>query len=143
MEASKQRSYNLGVQETKGRMTKELAGVYREYCQEVWAKALNLAKVPATLDLWRAENIYYLEDLREAFKAPLGLEANATPTATMPEQLPSPQVVLLPPPPPPTPEARKGNSKAGNQGRGVEVATGKEVGLGKAWPEDNGKGQED
>ena len=99
MEASKQRSYNLGVQETKGRMTKELAGVYREYCQEVWAKALNLAKVPATLDLWRAENIYYLEDLREAFKAPLGLEANATPTATVPEQLPSPQVVLLPPPP--------------------------------------------
>lgn len=31
-EASKQMFYDLGMQETEARLTKELAGVYREYC---------------------------------------------------------------------------------------------------------------
>lgn len=33
--ALEQRSYNLKVQETETRLAKELAEVYREYCQEV------------------------------------------------------------------------------------------------------------
>ena len=40
------------------------------------------------------------------------------------------------------PEAPKGPSKAGDQGRGGEVAKGKEAGLGKTRPEDKGKGKE-
>ena len=82
VEASKQRSYNLGVQETKGRMTKELAGVYREYCQEVWTEALNLAGVPAASKLRKAKNIYYPQDLHKAPAALLSPRADAVPAAT-------------------------------------------------------------
>ena len=52
MKASKQRFYDLGMQESEAYLTKELARVCKEYCLEVWAKALNLARVPATSD-WR------------------------------------------------------------------------------------------
>ena len=45
-EASEQKSYNLGVQEIEARLAEELAEVCREYCQEVWTKALTLASVP-------------------------------------------------------------------------------------------------
>lgn len=62
-EASKQRFYDLGFQETKACLTKELAGVCKEYYQEVRAEALNLVGVPTTSDLGRDENIYYPEDL--------------------------------------------------------------------------------
>ena len=46
--ALKQKFYDLGMQETDTRLTEELAEVYRDYCQEVWIKALNLAGVPTT-----------------------------------------------------------------------------------------------
>ena len=46
--ALKQKFYDLGVQETDTRLTEKLAEVYRDYCQEVWIKALNLARVPTT-----------------------------------------------------------------------------------------------
>lgn len=48
MEASKWAFYDLGVQETEVRLVEELAEVCRDYCREVWTKALNLAGVPAT-----------------------------------------------------------------------------------------------
>ena len=54
----------------------------------------------------------------------------------VPEQLPSLQVSL----PHPPPKASKGPSKA--SGRGVEVAKGKEAGLGKAQPESKIKDKE-
>ena len=100
VKASEQRFYDFGMQETKARLIKELAGACREYCQEVQVEALNLAGVHATLDWRRAENIYYPEELRGDPTAPLGLEVDAAPAATMPEQLPSTQVSLPPPPPP-------------------------------------------
>ena len=90
VEASEQRSYDLGVQETKARLTEELAGVCREYCQKVWVKGLNLAGVLATLDLRRDENIYYPKDLREVPAAPLGPETDAAVAATVLGQLLSP-----------------------------------------------------
>lgn len=46
--ASEQKFYDLKVQETEARLIKELAEVCKEYCQEVWIEALNLAEVPAT-----------------------------------------------------------------------------------------------
>ena len=46
--ASKQASYDLGVQETEVRLADELAEVCRDYYKEVWLEALNLARVPAT-----------------------------------------------------------------------------------------------
>ena len=52
MEASRQASYNLGVEETEIRLAKELAKVCRDYCKEMWMKALNLAGVLAASE-WR------------------------------------------------------------------------------------------
>ena len=81
MEASGQRFYNLGVQETNAHLTEELAAVCREYCQKVRAEALNLAGVLAASNWRRAENIYYHENLREAPATLLGPEADAAPVA--------------------------------------------------------------
>ena len=44
-----QKSYNLKVQEIKACLAEELAEVCKEYCQEVWTKALTLASVPEAL----------------------------------------------------------------------------------------------
>ena len=38
--AARWKFYDLGVQEIEGQLTDELAGVYRDYCFEVWTKAL-------------------------------------------------------------------------------------------------------
>ena len=42
-DASKKKFYDLRVQETEARLTEELAEVCRDYYQEVWTEALNLA----------------------------------------------------------------------------------------------------
>ena len=69
------------MQETNARLTEELARVYREHCQKVWAEALNLARVLAASNWRRTENIYYHENLREAPATLLGPEADAAPVA--------------------------------------------------------------
>ena len=69
---------------------------------------------------WRkAENIYYLEDLQEVPETAL----EEVVTAFIAVEQPPPTQVLLPPP-----EATKELDKAGDQGRRVEVAKGKEAG---------------
>ena len=45
--AEMQASYTLGVEETQARLTKELVEVCRDCCMVTWAKAFNLAGVPA------------------------------------------------------------------------------------------------
>lgn len=65
VEASEQRSYNLGVQETEAHLAEELAEVCSEYCQKIWTEALNLAGVPATSEWQKSENIYYPSDIRK------------------------------------------------------------------------------
>ena len=50
VDASRQKFYDLGMQEIKACLTEELAGVCRDYCQEVWTIALNLAGVPTALE---------------------------------------------------------------------------------------------
>ena len=82
VEALKQKSYNLEVQETKARLIEELAEVCKEYCQEVWTEALNLAGVPAASKLRKAKNIYYPQDLHKAPAALLSPRADAVPAAT-------------------------------------------------------------
>ena len=84
-DASEKKFYDLRVQETEARLTKELAEVCRDYYQEVWTEALNLAGVPAALEWRRAENIYYPPDLQEAFAAFLGFGADAAPATTTPK----------------------------------------------------------
>ena len=88
----------------------------------MWTEVLNLVGVPAALKWRRAENIYYPPDLQEAPAALLGPEVDAAFATTAPEQLPSTQASL------PPLETFEGPNKAGDQGQGVEVAKGKEVG---------------
>ena len=48
--------------------------VCRDYYQEVWIEALNLARVPVASEWRKAKNIYYPPDIHEAPAALLGLE---------------------------------------------------------------------
>ena len=64
-EAMETASYERGVLETETRLAEEMAGVCRDYCVEIWVEALNWAGVPVDSELRRAENIFFLEDIRE------------------------------------------------------------------------------
>ena len=83
VEALEQASYDRGMQETKIRLAEELAEVYRDYCKEMWAKALNRVKVLATSEWRNTENIFYPEDIREV---PTMLPPPATLAPTFSEQ---------------------------------------------------------
>lgn len=64
-EVAEQAFYNLGVQETEVRLVQELTEICRDYCYEVWTKALNLVEVTAALEWTKVENIYYPPDICE------------------------------------------------------------------------------
>lgn len=66
-------------------MTEELAEVYRDYCQEVWIEALNLARLPAASKWRKAKNVYYPSNLQEASMALLGSKVDATVATTAPK----------------------------------------------------------
>ena len=48
--ASRQKFYNLEVEETEIQLAEELIEVCRDYCKETWMEALNLGLVPSVLD---------------------------------------------------------------------------------------------
>lgn len=81
-DALEQKFYDLRVQKIEARLTEELAKVCKEYYQEVWIEALNLAKVLVASKWRKVENIYYPLDLHEALAALLGLGADAAPAIT-------------------------------------------------------------
>ena len=114
-------------------MAKKLAKVCRDYCQEVWAEALNLAGVLVTSEWRKAENIYYPTDICEVLAAFPPLIA---PAPTSSEQPSITQATL------PHAEVPKRPGKTGDQGQGVEVTKGKGAGLGGPRPENKGKGKE-
>ena len=124
---SEQPSYKRGVQETKIRLTDELAEVCRDYCKEVWAEALNRAKVPTTSEWRLAENTFFLEDIR---KVPAAVPPPAILTFPPSEQPSTTQASL-----PPSEVSKRPNKEA-------EVAEGKEAGQWGPQPKDKGKGEE-
>ena len=63
--AAEEAAYECGVLEIETRLAEEVAGVCRDYCTEVWAEALNRARVPIDSELRRTKNTYFLEDIRE------------------------------------------------------------------------------
>ena len=63
IEAVEIASYEHGVLDIETRLAEELAGVCRDYCAEVWAKALNRVGVPATSKLRSVENIFFPENI--------------------------------------------------------------------------------
>ena len=58
-------SYDRGVRDTEIRLTEEVAAVCRDYITMSWGVALDRAAVPADFNLWKAENIFFPEDIRE------------------------------------------------------------------------------
>ena len=58
--------YNAGVTETQAIFKAQIPGVCRLYCSQVWEEALKRARVDASSDLWKAENIFYPTAIREA-----------------------------------------------------------------------------
>lgn len=82
-EATKQESYDLRVQETEVHLAKELAEVCKEYWQVTWTEAFNLARVLATLEWRKDENIYYPPDIHEV---PVALPPPAALALTPSEQ---------------------------------------------------------
>ena len=58
-------SYDLGVHDTEVRLAEEVAIVCREYITTSWGVALDRVAIPADSDLRKAENIFFLEDIRE------------------------------------------------------------------------------
>ena len=65
VEAEKQASYALGVEETQAKLTEELAEVCRDYRMVTWAEALNLARVPVNSEWRQLGNAYYYPEIRE------------------------------------------------------------------------------
>ena len=57
--ALEQASYDHRVQETEIQLAEELAEVCRDYFKEVWAEALNRARVLAASEWRSVENIFY------------------------------------------------------------------------------------
>ena len=51
IEAEKQATYALGVQETRSRLTEEFSAVARDYCDISWGKALDVAGILVNSDL--------------------------------------------------------------------------------------------
>ena len=83
-EAVVKASYERGVLDTEARLSKKVAIVCKDYCTESWGVAMDRAGVPADSELRKAENILFLEDIREILDA-----------VPLSEQLPTTQV--LPP----------------------------------------------
>ena len=67
------------MQEIKICLAEELVEVCRDYYQEVWIEALNLAGVPVASEWRKAKNVYYPPDIRKALVALLSLGADAAP----------------------------------------------------------------
>ena len=63
--ATEAATYERGVLEMEARLIAEVTVVCRDYCVETYYQALDRAGVPADSDLRRADQIYYLEDIRE------------------------------------------------------------------------------
>lgn len=64
-EAEKRAAYQLGVEETEARLTKELPEVCRDYCSISWAQALDAAGIPADSALRLPESVFFPPEIRE------------------------------------------------------------------------------
>ena len=83
-EAKKQVAYNLGEEETQARLTEELAEACRDYCDAMWAEALNIAGVPTDSEWRKLGKTYYHPDICEI------LGGLPSPSATTPKSLEQP-----------------------------------------------------
>ena len=64
-EAEKRVAFQLGVEKTQVRLTKELSEVCMDYCSVTWGKALNVAGVSVDSVSRLPESVYYPPKIRE------------------------------------------------------------------------------
>ena len=62
-EAAEMASFECGVLDMEVQLAEEVARVCRDYCTEVWAKALNRTGVSANSELRKAKSIFFPEDI--------------------------------------------------------------------------------
>ena len=65
VDAEKKASYQLGVEETEARLSKELPEVCRDYCSISWAHALDATGVPTNSALRLPEKVFFSPEIRE------------------------------------------------------------------------------
>ena len=56
---AKQHSYDVGVAETEDALRAEVPTVCRAYCTQTWEEALNRARIDASFELRKSENIIF------------------------------------------------------------------------------------
>ena len=121
VEAEKQASYALGVQETQSRLTEEFSAVARDYCDITWEKALDAAGVPADSSLRRPESVYYDPDI-QAFP---GSDSPSPEQPAPVSEVPATNQVLLAPVEVPTDShqhAGRGKKVEASQGKASDTA---------------------
>ena len=91
---AEQKGYKIDVAETEETLRAEVPMVCRIYCAKTWDEALNRARVEASSELRRPENVFYLEAIR--LSALLTHQAEATPSIANPNE------EVLPPSLPPS-----------------------------------------
>ena len=101
MNEAEQRGYEVGIVETEEVLRAEVLAVCRIYCAKTWDEALNQARVEASSELRRPENVFYLEAIRPS--------DTPTPQAETIPLTVNPNEEVLPPslPPPDQPDPTK------------------------------------
>ena len=64
-EKAGEEAYDLGMAETQATLKAQVPGVCKLYCSQVWNETLKQARIKASSDLWKVENVYYLLTIRE------------------------------------------------------------------------------
>ena len=98
---AEQKGYDLGVAETEETLRAEVPAVCRIYCTQTWDEALNWAGVEASLELRKAENVFYPPAIWASDPPSTQTEVTSI-TAD-----PNPEVSLQDPPPPSQQELAK------------------------------------
>ena len=116
VEAEKQATYALGVQETQSRLTEEFSVVATDYCDISWGKALDAVRIPADFILRRPESIYYDLDickLSSPSSSPSAQPAQVSEVPTADQAPPAPVETSIDP----HPDAGKGKEAEAPQGK--------------------------
>ena len=122
IEAKKQASYTLGVEETQVILTEEFSAVCRDQCDISWGKALDVAGVPVDSDLRRPESIYYDPEICELLNPDFSHLEQATQVFAQPKEDQVPPAPL---------EVPKDSRQDAGKGKEVETLKGKDKGQNK------------
>ena len=98
MNEAEQRGYEVGIAETEEALRAEVLAMCHIYCAKTWDEAFNRARVEASFELRRLENVFYPKVIRPS--------DTPTPQAVNPNE----EVLPLSLPPPGQPDPAKGDT---------------------------------